>query len=120
MANRVGSFGLKRDFQNLFKKGCHLKKQGIIIYGIKNENLGLRLAYGVSKKNIRRAVQRNKIKRWGRACLRENTKLEEQNLDFLIIVKEDIKNYADFKKNVDELVDQMLQRQFKKSPSSFH
>lgn len=108
MVNKVVSFGLKRDFRNLFKKGIVLRKQSMILRGVDNADQGLRVSYGISRKNVRHAVTRNKMKRWGRECLRQNPDLKNKSLDFLITVEKEIKDYVFFKKNLDELVQKFL------------
>ena len=115
VANKVASFGLRRDFQNLFQHGFISKKRGVVIHAAKNTKNQTRLAWGISKKNVRKAVQRNKIKRWGREVLRNNEELAGLSLDFLIIVQKEINHYVEFKKIMDELVQETLKKNSKNS-----
>ena len=115
MANKLKSLSLKKDFQNLFEQGVVFKKQGIVVRGIKNKGYGLRVSYGLSKKRVRLAVTRNKFKRWARMCLRQNSLLTQQSLDLLIIVEREIYDYQTFKKVLDELVQKIFGKLYKKN-----
>ena len=89
----------------LYKAGGIVKKHGITLRYAKNERQNqLRLAYAISKKIIRKAHHRNKLKRWGRFFLRSCSNLENRSLDFLIIITKPLDNYKEFETIMTDLV----------------
>lgn len=76
----------KKDFKNLFKNKTCYYSSFFIIYTTKNTKKHLRTAISVNKKNEKKAVNRNKIKRQVRAIIRE-VKNKNIPIDMLIIPK---------------------------------
>lgn len=108
MANKLISLNKTKDFQTLYKTGGILRKRGIILRYAENERKNqIRLAYGISKKIVRKANQRNKIKRWGRFFLRSCPALKSRSLDFLIIIIKPQDNYKEFEKTMTGLMRKM-------------
>ena len=102
----------------MFDQGIALKKQEVILRCVGNQKRGLRVSFGVSKKNVKKAVKRNKIKRWARQCLRQNPLLDGVDFDFLIIVEKEPAEYDVFKKKLDELIQKALVKLRSKNTSS--
>ena len=120
VANKISYLRLNRDFQRLFEKGVVVKKKGVILRVIWNHGQNLRLAFGLSRKNIKQAVKRNRIKRWSRECLREQTLLKKKNLDMLIISRKEEQDYENFKALMDELVQKALKQMAKSGGSGVY
>ncbi len=108
---------LNSDFQKLYKKGFVLKKEGVILRVVANQNKGLRVAFCISKKAIQSAVQRNKAKRWGREIFREMEDLKDVSGDFLIMVLSNKEGYESFKKKLQEMVQETNRKLFSKDSS---
>lgn len=118
MANKIISLSLKRDLKKLYEDGFILKKGGVVLRCVRGTK-GLRVAFGLSRKVIRTAVKRNKIKRWSRQTLREAAHLQGVSLDILITVVTEQNCYETFKKNFDFLLEQILRNKNSKNISSF-
>ena len=110
VANKISYLRLSRDFQRLFEKGVAVRKRGVIFRAVWNNGQNLRLAFGLSRKNIKRAVKRNKIKRWSRECLKKHPDLKKKNLDMLIISLSAGWEYESFKALLDELVQKAVKQ----------
>ena len=76
----------KSDFANLSKKGKKIYLPFCIFIYYKNDNLGVRLSFAVSKK-VGNAITRNKIKRRIREATRIILQGSKFDLDILIIPK---------------------------------
>lgn len=76
----------KKDFENVFKKGQGAKSGFLLLKFIPNKLDHTRFAFVVSQKVSKKAVQRNKIKRY----LREKVRLEmakvKKGLDCVLVV----------------------------------
>ena len=118
MANKLQSLSLKSDFQKLYKRGFVLKKKDVTLRFVSNKNKGLRVTFSVSKKVVRGAVCRNKIKRWAREIFRENPNLKNISGDFLVTFLSDGKSYESIKKQIHEAVLE-AKRSFFSKDSSF-
>lgn len=82
----------QQNFKKIAKKGkCFFIKELKIKY-LKNNLTHPRFAFVVSSKIDKRATVRNKIKRRLREIVFQNLKKIKKNLDFLIIVKPEVKN----------------------------
>ncbi|HXK00560.1 MAG TPA: ribonuclease P protein component [Buchnera sp. (in: enterobacteria)] len=76
----------KEDFNFVFKKPVKLEKSEIIILGRSNLLEYSRLGLSITKKNIRHAHERNRLKR----LIRESFRLSQHKIirmDFVIMVK---------------------------------
>lgn len=94
----------KKDFENVFKNGKGQSEGFLYAKFVKNNLADSRFGFIVSAKFSKRAVARNKIKRW----LREAIKPEEikKGMDVAIIANPGFKtdNFSSFKKVVEKLL----------------
>lgn len=74
------------DFQKVFRKGKRLYSSVFILYYRLNEFSYSRMGAVTSKKNVRRAVQRNKIKRVAREVFRHHQK-DLISIDIVLVAK---------------------------------
>lgn len=94
-----------RDFQQIFKKGQFLREDfltlKILPNGLKNSRFGFIISAKVSKK----AVFRNKIKRWLKTAILLYLNKIQKPVDIIIIVKPglEIKNFQEVKKTIDKI-----------------
>ena len=108
MGNKVRTLSGKTLYERLYYQGSVVKGKGIIIRYIENKDKrGLHIAYGISKKIVRKAHQRNKIKRWGRDCLRNSSTCEGRSFDLLVIVTKNWDDYKDFKQVINSLLNKI-------------
>jgi ribonuclease P protein component len=86
--NRLKLF---KDFKNIFKKGIGLKENGFYIKFVNNNLLETRISVVVSKKQHKKATQRNRIRRQVREVLRKNFSQIKEGKDIVVIVSGDLK-----------------------------
>lgn len=104
------------EVKTLFLNSKKIKYQNIVIYYnlSPSENSLCRFAVSVPKKNIRKAVRRNKIKRRIRYILQQQKISEIANknkITFSILVLYNLNvvlDYNSLKQQVDEVLDQMF------------
>lgn len=101
----------KKDFEKLFEKKTSYYSSFFIIHASKNNKPTFRFAISVNKKNFKKAVDRNKIKRQIRSIIREieNKKI---GIDFLIIPKNNFLK-AEFLKKKNDLLKLLSKNVFK-------
>lgn len=92
----------KKDFERLFEKKTSYYSSFFIIHASKNNKSSFRFAISVNKKNFKKAVDRNKIKRQIRAIINE-IKETNKGVDFLIIPKNNFLKIEFIKKKNDLL-----------------
>ena len=108
MGNKVKTLSGKILYKRLYCQGNRLKGRGIILRYIENKDKrGLQLAYGISKKVVRKAHQRNKIKRWGRVCLRNSSVCEGRSFDLLMIITKNWDDYREFEQAIESLLNKI-------------
>jgi len=81
----------RKDFENVFTNGKFFYNQYVTVKYLKNELDLPRLAFVVSNKISKKAVERNKIKRRLRAIFYSSLKEVRPGFDYVIIVKAAIK-----------------------------
>lgn len=74
-----------KDFQVVFKEGQKLWINSALLIIYKPNNLNYRRLGIVVSKKIKKATQRNKVKRWIRELFRKNKEWFPQNCDIIII-----------------------------------
>ena len=95
----------RKDFENVFKNGKFFYNQYVTVKYLKNELDLPRLAFVVSNKISKKAVERNKIKRRLRAIFYTSLKEVRPGLDYIIIVKAAIKevSFMEMKESLNSL-----------------
>ncbi|PMP68209.1 MAG: ribonuclease P protein component [Thermodesulfobacterium geofontis] len=110
---------LKKDkeFQIVFKEGKKLWINSILLVIYKPNNLGYRRLGIVVSKKIKKATQRNKIKRWIRELFRRNKNWFPENCDIIIVPHPNLLNlkYREFL----EIAKEKLLSLRKKEPSFY-
>lgn len=94
----------KKEFEFVFKEGKKLWIDSVLLIIYRPNNLNYqRLGIVVSKK-LKKATQRNKVKRWIRELFRRNKDLFPENCDIIIIPHPNVLNfdYNSFVKMVKE------------------
>jgi ribonuclease P protein component len=100
MLPKVNRLKKKKEFEKVFKKGRFLKEDFLILKAIPNNLKNSRFGFIISSKVSKKAVVRNKIKRWLRNIilfkLKEDNQMKEM-MDVVIIVKPGIliKNFQE-------------------------
>ncbi len=74
-----------KDFERVFKEGKKLWINSILLIIYAPNNLGYRRLGIVVSRKIRKATQRNKVKRWIRELFRRNKNWFPENCDLIII-----------------------------------
>lgn len=74
-----------KDFQAVFKEGQKLWINSVLLIIYKLNNLNYRRLGIVISKKIKKATQRNKVKRWIRELFRKNKECFPKNCDIIII-----------------------------------
>ncbi len=99
----------KKDFEQVFKKGQFFREDfltlKIVLNGLKNSRFG----FIVSKKVSKKAVTRNKIKRWLRVAILLQIKMggiTQKPSDIIIIIKPgvEIKNFQEIKETINRIL----------------
>lgn len=95
----------RKDFENVFTNGKFFYNQYVTVKYLKNELDLPRLAFVVSNKISKKAVERNKIKRRLRAIFYSGLKEVRPGFDYIIIVKTVIKgiDFAEMKESLNAL-----------------
>ncbi len=83
LANRLRK---KSDFSKIIKSGRRFFSTFFVVYTIKTQNSGSRFGIVISSKVSKKAVTRNRIRRWIKSDLFERI-TDIKNNDFVIIVK---------------------------------
>lgn len=102
MRNNIFVLRNKKDFQNLFKNRTCYYSSYFTIFATKNKVNHYRFAISVNRKNEKKAVNRNKIKRQIRSILKENKNVNH-SMDLLIIPKKNFLKCEFSKKKTDLL-----------------
>ncbi len=76
----------KRDFENIFKRGFGVKAGFLLLKFIPNKSDSTRFAFVVSQKVSKKAVQRNKIRRFLREEVRKRMAQVEKGFDCILVV----------------------------------
>ena len=95
MANKI--LRKKADFENLYQTGSFIRFSGIRFCYLKNKRNEFRYAFRISKKKVRKAVHRNKLRRWGKFILGQNKSLQKKSIDLIIEIHQLWDNFSDFK-----------------------
>ena len=104
-ANRLKK---NKEFERVFKNGRSFREDFLILRVILNNLKNSRFGFVISSKVSKKAVIRNKIKRWLRQAvlfqLKENNKIQE-SIDVIIIVKPGtiVKDFQEVKKVVNKI-----------------
>ena len=110
---------LKKDkeFQIVFREGKKIWINSILLIIYRPNPLNYRRLGIVVSKKIRKATQRNKVKRWVRELFRKNKDLFPENCDIIIIPHPNLLNlkYRDF---VEVVKEKLLS--LRKIETSFH
>lgn len=86
-----------KDFEKVFKEGKKLWINQLLLLIYKPNNLNYRRLGIIVSKKIKKAVQRNKVKRWLREFYRKNKDLFPQKCDMIIIAHPNLINYKNFR-----------------------
>ncbi len=107
--NRKKSLKNKKDIDLLFKKGRSLSVYPVrLVYILDDEN-GIKVSFSVSKKNFKRAVDRNRIKR----LLKETFRINQKHLKPLgtkmmwIYTGKEMPDFNLIEKSVMEIINQL-------------
>ncbi len=95
----------KKDFEKIFKQGESFK-QDFLFLKIKKNNLNIsRFAFIVSQKVSKKAVIRNKIKRWLREAVRTNLVRIISGVDCILTASPgiEIKNFKEAEETVSKI-----------------
>jgi len=87
-------FKLKKDndFKKVFEKGKYLQEDFIKIKLLKNDLEASRFAFMVGLKVSKKAVKRNKIRRWLEEIVRLNLEQIKTGFDIIVMVNPEILN----------------------------
>jgi ribonuclease P protein component len=77
---------LFKDFKKVLGKGVGLKESGLYVKFVDNNLLKTRVAVVVSKKQYKKAAQRNKIKRKIREIIRKNLPQIKEGKDIVVVI----------------------------------
>jgi ribonuclease P protein component len=77
---------LFKDFKNVLEKGFGLRENGFYVKFVDNNLLKTRVAVVVSKKQYKKATQRNKIKRKVKEVIRKNLSQIKEGKDIIIVI----------------------------------
>ena len=108
MLPKVNRLKKNKEFERVFKKGQSFREDFLILKAVSNNLKNSRFGFIVSSKILKKAVVRNKIKRWLRSAvlfqLKKDNKTEEP-MDIVIIVKPGmpIKNFQEIEKIINKL-----------------
>ncbi len=72
-------------FQQVFKKGIKKYHKGISVIAARNDQNSARLGFAISKKQVKRACDRNTLKRIAREVFRHQQN-ELTGIDFVVLV----------------------------------
>jgi len=75
----------KKEFEKVFKTGKKLWIGSLLLMIFKKNELGYRRLGVVVSRKIRKATQRNKVKRWIREVFRRNKEIFPESSDIIII-----------------------------------
>lgn len=100
-----------KDFERVFKKGRFFKEDFLVLKVLFNNLKNSRFGFIVSSKVSKKAVLRNKIKRWLRAAVLSHLEKKaddktEKSIDIIIIVKPEqpkIKNFQEVKETINKI-----------------
>jgi len=81
------------DIKNVLNNKKSLFSNSLIINFVKTNNVEPRFAFVVSAKTFKKAVDRNYYKRVLRSIVRECLPYISKNFDFVIVIKNNIKEY---------------------------
>ncbi len=90
MLSKINKLKKDNDFKNVFEKGKYSQKEFIKIKFSKND-LGIsRFGFMIGLKISKKAVERNKIKRWLQEIIRLNLKEIKTGFDIIIMANPEI------------------------------
>ncbi len=109
-ANRLKK---SKDFEQVFKKGRFFKENFLSLKVVPNSFKNSRFGFVVSQKVSKKAVIRNKIKRWLRAAILLRIKkieITQKPMDIIIIVNSGskIKNFQEIKETINKIFNHFL------------
>ncbi|NIM47405.1 MAG: ribonuclease P protein component [Candidatus Aenigmarchaeota archaeon] len=94
----------KRDFEKIRKKGKFFSNSDLAINFISNHLSISRVAIIISKKLLKKAIQRNRLRRQIREAIRLNFLKIKPGFDLAILLRKDISSW-DFKKIESRLIE---------------
>lgn len=82
----------EKEFQHVFYNGQNIANRQLVIYVLPKDNQQhFRVGLSVGKK-IGNAVKRNRVKRYLRQAIHELSTTIRQDIDFIVIARQDIQN----------------------------
>jgi len=93
MLSKINRLTKELDIKNVFSNKKSLFGNSIIVNFIQTNNTEPRFAFVVSSKTFKKAVDRNYYKRILRSIVRECLPNISKNFDFVIVIKNKIKDY---------------------------
>ena len=109
MLPKINCLKKNKEFERVFKKGQSFKEDFLILKAVPNNLKDSRFGFIVSSKVSKKAVIRNKIKRWLRAAILLKLKRFDnikESADIVMIVKPEIniKGFQEVQKTIDSLL----------------
>ena len=101
-----------QDFKRCFQSGHRIKNKAFVLHYVNNGGLPARLGVNIAKSKIKKAVERNKIKRTVREAFRKR-KLD--GLDIVLILKNERNYYRD---DCFDMINDIFDNLIKKNESS--
>jgi ribonuclease P protein component len=97
-----------KEFEAVFKEGKKLWINSILLIIYKPNGLNYRRLGIVVSKKIRKATQRNKVKRWIRELFRRNKDWFPENCDIIIIPHPSVINFKKYNEFLERVKDKLL------------
>lgn len=102
-SNRLGH---QSNFQRVYQDKCSVANKIFIIYYRKNDEKETRFGISISKKVLRRAHERNLLRRRLHVLLRERLLSYQKGYDIIIIARKGVEvlSYHEIEKNLDHIM----------------
>ena len=112
-AKKYQSLKSKKAIAEVLSKGQKLKDGSLLMFCLPSEENGIKVAFSVKKKDHKKAVSRNKIKRMMREAFRLNqTLILEQNVEiFIMHLGSDIEDFHYFNQKIKQLLERLVKEQ---------
>ena len=98
------------DFRRAFDRRCSASNAALVIYGVENGLAYARLGISVSRKKIRRAVNRNRAKRLIREAFRLSKLAIPVGVDFVVVPRHTVQTFAEVGHAIPELARAVARR----------
>ncbi len=105
-----------KDFEAVFKEGQKLWINSVLLMIYKPNNLNYKRLGIIISKKIKKATQRNKVKRWIRELFRRNKEWFPENCDIIIIPHPNLLD-LDYNKLKNIVKEKILSLKIKASPN---